>query len=189
MASASRDGDTVMEEIELAPHTRMQIGADRFDHPTLTFLHKYWNDKRGDRAMPSRSEIAPSELRQHLNWVFLADVLPDMADFRYRLVGGLVEQYFGTSGANMTLREVFARFGEATLKTTLYIYRKAAKAQVPVRLIGQSKWDGDKLEAFETVYLPLSDDGETTNMILSGFVFDRDTVLTNRAIEREHSPD
>ncbi len=177
-----------MEEIELAPHTRMQIGADRFDHPTLTFLHDYWNTKRGARAMPSRSDIAPSELRQHLNWVFLADVLPEMTDFRYRLVGGLVEEYFGTSGANSTLREVFARFGEGTVKTTLFIYRKAASGQVPVRLIGQSKWDGRDLEAFETVYLPLSDDGQTTNMLLSGFVFDRETVLNNRAIQREHGP-
>ena len=177
-----------MEEIVLAPHTRMQIGATSFDHPTLTFLHDYWNRKRGDREMPSRGDIVPSEFRQYLNWVLLADVLPEMKDFRYRLVGGLVADYFKVTGTNMTLREVFTPFGEAIMKTTLFIYRKAASGHVPVRVVGQAKWDGGGLEAYETVYLPLSDDGKNTNMIFSGFVFDKGVVLTNRAVEREYGP-
>ncbi len=174
-----------MEEIELAPHTRMQVGATAFGHQTLTFLYEYWNSKRGDRTMPSRHDIVPADLKQHLSWVLLADVLPEMKDFRYRLVGGLVADYFKIAGTNRTLRAIFAPFGEATMKTTLFIYRTVARGHVPVRLIGQAKWDGKSLEAYETVYLPLSDDDQATNMIFSGFVFDKTAVLTNRAVERE----
>ncbi|HEY5336647.1 MAG TPA: PAS domain-containing protein [Rhizomicrobium sp.] len=176
-----------MQEIVLAHHTRMQIGANVFSHPTLTFLHDYWNAKRGDRKMPARKDVSPSDLRQHLGWIFLADVLPDADDFRYRLVGNLVGSYFGLNGTHQTLREVFAPFGRETVEGTLLIYRKVVSGQLPVRVTGQTNWDGKGLEPYETVYLPLSDDGQTANMILSGFVFDKDAVLMNRAIAAEHS--
>lgn len=175
-----------MEEISLAPHTVMQIGAAEFHHPTLTHLHEYWNRKRGERNMPSRTEIAPSDLKQHLPWILLADVLPEMKDFRYRLVGGLVGIYFRGAKPNQTVRETFAPFGDPVVKTILYIYRTTATRQAVVRVAGEANWDGNGLEAFETIYLPLSNNGEVANVILSAFVFDKDAVLINRAIQREH---
>ncbi len=142
-----------MEEFILDANTRMQIGAANFNHPALTFLHDYWNRKRGSRNMPSRSDIVPSELRQYLPWILLADVLPEMKDFRYRLVGSLITSYFGTEGGGKTLREVFSQFGETTVRGILRVYRKAASGHVPVRLTGQADWNGKGLEAYETVYL------------------------------------
>ena len=174
-----------MKEIKLAQHTLMQIGATNFEHPTLTFVHDYWEAKRGDRMMPARRNINPSEMRHHLGWLFLADVLPDADDFRYRLVGNLVASYFGTNGTNKTLREMFAPFGAETLEGTLFIYRKVVSERTPVRVTGQANWDGKGLEPFETVYLPLSDDGVSVNMIMSAFVFSKDAVLTKRAISAE----
>jgi hypothetical protein len=183
-----RLADLAMEEIALSPDTLMQVGATSFDHPTLSFLYEYWERKRGNRKMPSRRDIIPSDLKHHLSWVLLADAMPELTDFRYRLVGSLVADYFKVNGTDLTLRQVFAPFGEATMKTVLYIYRKAVSGQSPVRLIGRAKWDGTNLEAYETVYLPLSENGQTANMIFSGFVFDREMVLINRAVEREHGP-
>lgn len=175
-----------MKVIDLSPHTQLQIGASAFDSPVLTAVHAYWNTRRGNRQMPARKDIQPSDLRQHLGWLFLADVLPDMEDFRYRLVGQMVGAYFGIEGTNQTLKGVFARFGKLSVDTTLYIYRKAVTSKQPLRLTGQANWDGNGLEPYETVYLPLSDDDNSVNIILSAFVFDKDTVLMNRAIAREH---
>ncbi len=177
-----------MEEIELSPLSRMQIGATQFNHPTLTFVHEYWTRKRGERRMPSRGDIVASELKQHLGWVLLADVLPGMADFRYRLIGSLIAAYFEADGTNRTIRETFSPYGEPAVKGTLYIYRKAASRCLPVRVMGQADWLHDGVEPFESVYLPLSNDDENVNMILSAFVFDKDAVLINRAIAREHLP-
>lgn len=175
-----------MKEVVLAHHTTMQIGASIFGNPTLSFLYDYWDSKRRGRQMPARKDINPSDFRQHLSWIFLADVLPEMQDFRYRLVGNLVANYFGLNGTNQTLRQVFAAFDQETMDGTLFIYRTVAREKVPVRVTGKANWNGKGLEEFETVYLPLSDDGETTNMILSAFVFNREAVLLNRAVAAEN---
>lgn len=175
-----------MQEILLGSHTRVQIDAEAFNHPTLTFLHDYWQNKRAGRKMPARKDINPSDLRHHLSWIFLADVLAGGANFRYRLVGNLVANYFGSNGTNRTLTEVFEPYGKETTDGTLFIYRKVVREGVPLRVTGQANWDGMGLEQFETVYLPLSDCGETVNMIMSAFVFDKNAVLTNRAVAAEH---
>ena len=49
----------------------------RLEHPVLAFVHDYWNRKRGERAMPKRSEIHASDLRQHLPWLFIVEAVPD----------------------------------------------------------------------------------------------------------------
>ena len=175
-----------MEEIVLSEHSRMQIDSTEYNHPTLTFLHDYWNLKRGDRKMPSRGDIVPSEMKQHLGWILLAEILPERVDFRYRLIGGLIAAYFGENGTNKTITETFSRFGEAAVKGTLYVYRKTATCGVPVRVMGKADWLRHGVEPFESVYLPLSNDGQNPNMILSAFVFDKDAVLMNRAVAREH---
>jgi hypothetical protein len=37
-------------------------------------LYDYWHEKRGTRAMPSRADIDPLELKGVLGWVLLLDV-------------------------------------------------------------------------------------------------------------------
>ena len=79
--------------------TVAQANPTHFDHPTCVFLRSYWESKRAGRALPSRSDISPAQLKEHLGWVMILDVLPGERDFRYRLIGTLVTQYF-SSDAN-----------------------------------------------------------------------------------------
>ncbi|MEI9994591.1 MAG: PAS domain-containing protein [Rhizomicrobium sp.] len=162
----------------------MQVDPDRFDHPTCMFLRNYWNVRRGARAMPARSDLSPAHLKDHLGWVMIVDVLPGGRDFRYRLIGTLVTQYFATDATGQTVTEAFALSGEAVAKAVNAVFEKVAHDKVVVRTAGDANWLAEGMEEFEAIYLPLSDDGETVTHILHAFVCDRDRMLLARQIAR-----
>src|SRR5262245_40216954 len=96
--------------------TVAQENPAQFFHPACIFLREYWEAKRGTRAMPSRTEISPAQLKEHLGWVMILEVLPGARDFRYRLIGTLVTQYFSNDSTGKTVMEAFADRGLATAK-------------------------------------------------------------------------
>jgi hypothetical protein len=157
-----------------------------FAHPTCVFLRAYWERKRGARAMPARSDISPAELKDHLGWVMLLDVLPGARDFRYRLIGTLVTQYFSADATGRTVMEAFAPNGEAVQKAVNGVFRKCARDKVIMRTTGNANWLSQGMEEFEAIYLPLSDDGETVTHILHAFVCDREKMLLARQIAKVH---
>lgn len=164
--------------------TLVQENPDRFGTPTCTFLRNYWEQKRGTRAMPSRADISPAQLKDHLGWVMILDVLPGARDFRYRLIGTLVTQYFSADGTGRTVMEAFEPNGEAVAKSVNAIFRKVARDKVVMRTAGDAGWLSENMEEFEAIYLPLSDDGETVTHILHAFVCDRDRMLLARQIAK-----
>ena len=155
-----------------------------FVHPTCSFLRAYWEQKRGVRAMPSRADISPAQLKEHLGWVMILEVLPGARDFRYRLIGTLVTQYFSADGTGRTVMEAFAPNGEAVAKGVNAVFRKVARDKVVMRTAGNAGWLSEGMEEFEAIYLPLSDDGESVTHILHAFVCDRDRMLLARQIAR-----
>ena len=174
----------------MAAERLMSVGSEinpvKLDHPTLQFLRSYWDEKREGRAMPTRNDIRPTELREHLGWMNLAEVLPGLEDFRFRLVGTLVTQYFLREPTGKTITEAFAEAGEGAVKGVKAIFRKTARDRVPMRVFGDAGWIASGYEQFDSIYLPLSDDGETCNMVLNAFVFDRPRVLMAREIAKVH---
>jgi len=168
------DGATASGGIEIDPK--------ELKHPTLAFLRDYWNEARGSRAMPSRADIRPAALKDHLGWIVMIDVLPD--DFRYRLIGTLITEYFFWDATGKTVREAFAKQPAIVCDAVLGVYRCVVESRVPVRAYGDMGWAGKGIEACEAVYLPLSDDGNSVNMILQAFVFDEKAVLNARRVAR-----
>ncbi|MEE8545135.1 MAG: PAS domain-containing protein, partial [Alphaproteobacteria bacterium] len=53
----------------------------------LLSLYRYWSDKRRDRSMPARADLAVPELKPWLGFLNLVDVSHDPLDFRYRVFG------------------------------------------------------------------------------------------------------
>jgi hypothetical protein len=149
-----------------------EINPTKLVNPPLLFLKDYWDRKRGSRAMPARADINPSEMKQHLGWVVLVDVLPGFADFRYRTIGTRVSGYIapGSTGKNIT--EVYQPFGETVVNAMLAPYRKTARDKVVVHAWGAADWVGKAFLDFESLYLPLSDDGVTANKVLSAVTFE-----------------
>ena len=167
-----------------ALNTVTEIDPPNFTYPVCTFLRDYWESKRRGRAMPSRADISPSQLKEHLGWVMIVDVMPGSRDFRYRLIGTLVTQYFSGDSTGKTVMEAFAPNGEAVAKSVNSVFRKSARDKCVVRTAGDANWLMDGMEEFEAIHLPLSDDGETVNHILHAFVCDRDKMLLARQIAR-----
>lgn len=157
-----------------------------FVHPTCVFLHDYWKQKRGTRAMPSRADISPAQLKDHLGWVQILEVLPGARDFRYRLIGTLVTQYFSVDATGKTVLEAFAVNGEAVAKAVNGVFRKVARDKVIMRTAGNANWLSEGMEEFEGSYLPLSEDGINVSHILHAFVCDRDQMLLSRQIAKNN---
>ena len=99
-------------------------------------------------------------------------MLPDLADFRYRLIGTKVARYFGAEATGRTISAAFRPFGDAAIKGVQAVHRKAARDCVPVKAHGEAAWLAEGFDYFDSLYLPLSDDGANCNMILSAVVFD-----------------
>ncbi|HEY5337121.1 MAG TPA: PAS domain-containing protein [Rhizomicrobium sp.] len=161
-----------------------EINPSELENETLAFLHRYWKDKRGTRTMPSRADIKASELKEHLGWIIFMEVLPDYSDFRYKLIGTLVNQYYLSDSTGKTVTEAFAQQSDGSAKAVAAMFRKCARDRVVVYAFGEAGWIGKGFEKFECISLPLSDDGETVNMILHAFVFDRPSVMLAREMAR-----
>src|SRR6516162_9872747 len=115
----------------------------------------------------------------------MVDVIPPRyEEFRYRLVGTLVNQYFLAAATGKTIREAFAAYPPHVANAVTAVHRKSARDKVVVRSRGAPGWIRGGYEAFDALYLPLSDDRETCNVLLAAFTFDREQVLLSCQIER-----
>jgi hypothetical protein len=148
-----------------------EIDPQRLEHPVLAFLKAYWDKKRGGRKMPSRADIKPAEMKEHLGWIVLIDVLPDYSDFRYRMVGSRVSEAFPGAAKGRFISETYRQFSELAVKGALATHRKAARDAVPLRTYGSAAAMDREFMDFDAVFLPLSDDGARVNMLLNSFTF------------------
>lgn len=162
-------------------NVRSEIDPADIGNPILSFLRNYWESKRAGRLMPSRADIKPAEMKEYLGWIILIDVLPGCEDFRFRMIGTRVGQYFLADATGQTMREAFAAYGDAVVNGVIATHRKTARDRVVVRAYGGAGWLGRSFLDFDAIYLPLSDDGVTTNMILSAFTFDAAALIKARA--------
>lgn len=77
------------------------LDASRVNGPTdienrrLRRLYEYWQQKRGDRRAPARTEINPTEIPDLLGYVNMFDVEDEPRDFRVRLNGSEVTRMLG----------------------------------------------------------------------------------------------
>lgn len=132
-------------------------------------IHAYWLAKRGQRRMPSRQDIDPTEIPRLLRSVMLIDVCHDPLRFRYRLIGTKVVDATGENrtgkcfdsveffAANPVVREQYA----ATV-----VSGEPVHSLEPFRRLDT----GFEYEV-ERLLLPLSSDGVTVDMILVYFHF------------------
>ncbi|MES1990384.1 MAG: PAS domain-containing protein [Pseudomonadota bacterium] len=152
--------------------------------PAQKAVHAYWNQKRGARTMPARADINPVDLREHLGWIMMVEVLDDMADFRYRLIGTKVTRYFVNNSTGQTVSDVFRPFGAGVVKGVQAVYRKVARDRIVVRAHGEADWLTDWKASprgfphFDSLMLPLSDDDKVCNMMMIVFTFDYAHVLS-----------
>lgn len=126
----------------------------------LDSLLALWNEKRGKRAMPSRSDLAVSALKPWLGHLAILD-LNNSKGATFRLCGTNLRARFGgeMTGCQVDALEdgVAGQLGQAI--------ERLSETCEPIRT--QHK---DKIKEFPTIYydlcLPLADDGRKIDSIL-----------------------
>jgi hypothetical protein len=130
--------------------------ADQARSPSVADLHGYWRSKLRGRAMPAPADIDPTEIRQLLPSIIIAEYVGQPVRVRYRLVGTLQVYYNGLDFTGLYLDEIdwgiendFVRLVHDTLRATA----------APV--VGHYQWGfRDSILGFaEFGVFPLSEDG------------------------------
>lgn len=132
-------------------------------HPRVRAIYYYWDSKRGDRLMPSRADLDPTEIPRHLSSLCLVDVVADERCYVYRLIG--------TNEASMRGRDPTGRpVGEAyfgTSKNSVFLnYDTVVKTRAPRLDRDPSITQDNRFICHESIFLPFSQDGENVTMIL-----------------------
>lgn len=152
----------------LAAATREIVAACSVDllagcHPSLQMLYEYWTARRGRRAMPARSEIDPIDLKTLLPLLILIDVVPDPRRYVYRLVGTHEVEMRGADPTGKPVEEAF--YGESAEETVDYLDR-VVRTRQPLLYRGTYRPLRTRTQHDDILFLPLSNDGETVNMIM-----------------------
>jgi len=132
-------------------------------HPDIRALVDYWRSKAGARRMPRRHDIDPGDLKAFLSRITLVDVVPDARRFVYRLVG---TEEVASRGSDPTGRSVTEAYFAASPEESLQYYEYVAHYGEPYCFRDDYHAPDGALEKQDVIFLPLSEDGETVNMIL-----------------------
>jgi hypothetical protein len=132
-------------------------------YPDLIEVLDYWQQKRGKRFAPGRSNIEPLDLIRVLPRIMLVDVVSDPLGFRYRLSGTGIAAVHGedlTGLAPLDLKP--AEYGRLIDRH----YRQCVSERRP--LLHLIMLDSThRTRAYARLLLPLSNDGEHVNMLMA----------------------
>lgn len=147
-----------------------QIGRDEFfpldqpKDPALVALHALWLDKHRGRPMPARADFHPSEFRALLPYFTLFDVVPPPDVYRVRLMGQALVDFYGQNRTGLSPRDYL---DADTAERFIALARFVIEQKAPFFRTGRMYWvAGKEFKRFESMYMPLSDDGATVNMIM-----------------------
>jgi hypothetical protein len=136
----------------------------------LAGLFDYWRSKLEGRTMPARRDIDPIEMKSWLGNLMLIEFPPDPMQYRVRLDGVNLQQFYGTSREG---KGIEAMTSEEERRIVLPQYLIVLERKVPAYYETQFITSEGVRTSQRKLLLPLSEDGERVNMILAGLYFDR----------------
>ena len=145
------------------------------DDPILGPALAYWIEKRGNRLMPSRRDIDPTQIpRKILPNLQIIDVVDGGARFRYRLLGTATVEAYGEDFTGRYPDEMFP----PDLRDFIHnIYGQVCNSKAPLYLRNRYVTaKGYKLGS-KRIYMPLSDDDVEVNHILGVLRFEYDSSV------------
>jgi len=145
--------------------------ADIIAEPELRDLYDYWVKKRGRRSYPARADIEPEEIKRLLPFVLLLDVLDGGQHFRFRLVG--TDAASGVDPTGKLLHEA-APEGVYRNHISALFARGAAGPGALYSRASYAYGDAPGPRSISRIFLPLSADGNTVDMLMIGQKATRD---------------
>lgn len=147
-------------DARIAPAAEMMPFTD----PRLEQAYEYWRRKAAGRRLPCRRDIDPIDIPKLLPDVMLVDVEPD-GRYRYRLIGTENTQAHGMKATGRYLDEVLP--GPEYRNHVLALYDESVREKralyseclflSPERLAPERHT--------KVLFMPLSEDGETVNIV------------------------
>lgn len=139
--------------------------------PRLVTLFDYWNGKRRGRAMPSRADIEPAEIKVLLPYMMLFDVEGPPLDFRARLIGTAITAIARADHTGLRLTDLPGKGpGSVAFESMAQVVRSGVPLVVDTPYVGGR----EEILLRSNVVLPLGTDGHTVDKILSGWDYDID---------------
>lgn len=118
--------------------------------------------------MPSRQDFDPVELRDHLGSLILIDVAHAPLRLRYRLIGTQITTLMRRDNTGRYYDEIY----QPELLEAIYdSFRWIIDHRAPLRSHGEAFYPDKNFYSYETLNLPLSEDGDTVNMVLGELIF------------------
>ena len=132
-------------------------------HPVVKAVANYWDAKRGPRPMPARADLDPCDIPELLPNLLLIDVAHDPLDFRYRLVGTIVDYHLREPRSGQWMSAIpHQRKGSVIWATLESVVTRKVPVVSTIPYVGPHA----DYKLSEDIILPLSDDGDTVNMLL-----------------------
>ncbi|HEV2675073.1 MAG TPA: PAS domain-containing protein [Aliidongia sp.] len=156
----------MITEHAIVPGSTRRLAVEEC-RPELQQLYFLWQKLRGIRLMPARRDFDPAQVPRLLPDIFLVDVLasnPPERRYRVRLQGTAQVDYYGADWTGSYIHQMIDR-GSADRFCAIGDHLVSTRA--PWTSTGKLYWLPEKpFYRFETVLLPLSDDGIAVNMVL-----------------------
>ena len=148
---------------------------DRPEHHAAIELAEYWLAKRGDRAMPFRSDIRPTEIPALLPYLIINEVVDNGEDFRIRLYGTELSRLSGEERTGKLISEICGTpetlpHRWRTQARWLEINRRALQTVAPVYARALMLNERNDSRDAHVVALPLTVTGNAVEQIL-GAIF------------------
>ena len=155
-----------------------------FTDPRLEEAYQYWRRKAAGRAMPTRADIDPVEIPRLLPGVMLVERVPG-GRYRYRLIGTENTRAHGVNATGRFLDEVLP--GPDYGAHVLALYDECVKTRRALysECLFFSPARHEPERHTKVLFMPLSADGETVNMIFVIQVF----FYIDRATRERHFVD
>jgi hypothetical protein len=171
-------GDIALPHGEIGSNVN---GQSPFTDPRLEQTYDYWRDKAARRAMPSRADIDPTEIPKLLPDVMLVERMAD-GRYRYRLIGTENQTAHGINATGRFLDEVLP--GPAYAAHVLSLYDECVETRRPLYseclFFAPARLEPERHT--KVLFMPLSADGDTVNMIFVIQVF----FYIDRATRERH---
>jgi hypothetical protein len=129
----------------------------------LRSLEAFWHLKRGDRALPSRCDFPPHELRPWLGNIGIVTVERDQAEIRFRVVlsGTELDSYRGRSITGLYIDEM-----PRNVCGTAQHFKACVEQCTPMYVLHDNSPNSAIYTEMGKLLLPLSEDGVTVDRIL-----------------------
>jgi hypothetical protein len=145
---------------------------DTVDNPILSFFLLYWRERRGANRLPTRADMRIRDFPGYLPWVILLDAEDEYREFRFRVVGTRVAQYFLSDATGSTLSEAYQEADPELREGTRQLLQRPCLIGAPTRATGPaSTWQGNFFPNWDALYLPLGADRTNADSVFVAFTF------------------